>query len=314
MAKPYDILHERLRRRELLVLDGGVGSEIVRRGVRWRQHGLRTDADTVRAVHTDYIEAGADIVTTDTFQLTRRTYLNLFRNLDHMRRIGAPGLESQAAALTAKAVLLAREAREKAGGNRTVAIAGSIAPLNHCFRPDLAPPSDEALREHAETVRLLADAGVDFILLETMNNAGEAAAALRAAKATGLPVWASFTLAPGGRTLLSGEPIADAVRAAESAPCDAVLLNCAPPPDISAGLEELSKRCKLPFGAYAHIGRYDPPSWKFDFHPQFCDTEEWPPEKYAAHARRWRESGAAILGGCCGTTPAHIKAVKELLQ
>lgn len=314
MANPYEILQPRLSQRQLVILDGAIGSEIVRRGVRWRQHGMRTEADVVQAVHEDYIEAGADIITTNTFQLTRRTYLNLFRDLHHMRRIGAPGLESQAAALIEKAVLLARQAAQKAGENRPVAIAGSISPLNHCFRPDLSPPFDVALREHGESAQALANAGVDFILLETMNNVSEATAALQAAKKTDLPLWVSFTLGPGGRTILSGESITDAARALDSIGCDALLLNCAPPDDISAGLEELRKACALPFGAYSHIGRYDPPSWKFDFHPQFTDSETCPPEKYLLYAKRWRELGATIIGGCCGTTPAHIKAVKELVK
>ena len=313
MANAYDSIQQRLSRRQHVVLDGAIGSEIVRRGVRWRQHGMRTDPDIVQAVHEDYIKAGADIITTNTFQLTRRTYLNLFQNLEHMRRIGAPDLESQATALVAKSVLLARRAREKTAGDRPVAVAGSISPLNHCFRPDLSPAPAEALREHAESAELLANAGVDLILLETMNNIREAEAALQAAKSTHLPIWASFALAPGGKSILSGEPIADGVRALESLGSDAILLNCAPPADITAGLQELGKICNLPFGAYAHIGRYDPPSWKFDFHPQFVDTDNWPPKKYAACAEKWRQMGAVIIGGCCGTMPAHIKAVKEAL-
>ena len=310
----YDRIAQRLSRRQHVILDGAIGSEVIRRGVRWRQHGMRTDPDIVQAVHEDYIKAGADIITTNTFQLTRRTYLNLFQNLEHMRRIGAPGLESQAAALVATAVLLTRQAREKTAGNRPVAIAGSISPLNHCFRPDLSPPPEEALREHAESAELLANAGVDLILLETMNKIGEAEAALQIAKRSGLPVWVSFALAPGGKFILSGEPIADGARALESLGCDAILLNCAPPDDIAIGLEELGKICNVPFGAYAHIGRYDPPSWKFDFHPQLVDTDAWPPERYAACVEKWQQMGAAIIGGCCGTTPAHIKAVKDALQ
>jgi len=309
-AKPYERIQQRLSRRELLILDGGLGSEIVRRGVRWRQNGLRTDAHAVCAVHRDYIAAGAEIITTDTFQMNRRTYLNLFRNLDHMRRIGAPGLEFQAASLIEKAARTAREAAR----DRTVAIAGSVSPLNHCFRPDWSPPWDEALQEHTETTRLLAENGVDFILLETMNNVREASAALQAAKKTALPVWVSFTLEPGGKALLSGEPIADGVRAVERIGGDAILLNCAPPEDITAGLQELKNVTALPFGAYALIGRYDPPSWKFDFHPQFGETETCPPEKYALHAQRWRDLGATIIGGCCGTTPDHIRALRELVK
>jgi S-methylmethionine-dependent homocysteine/selenocysteine methylase len=297
-----------------VLLDGAIGTEIVRRGVRWRQHGMRTDPDKVQAVHEDYIHAGADIVTSNTFQLTRRTYLNLFQNLEHMRRIGAPGLENQAATLTESAVMLAKKAIEHVRGERIIPIAGSISPLNHCFRPDLAPPIDEALREHTESARLLAAAGVDLILLETMNSVREAKSAIEAARTTSLPLWISFVLAPGGKAILTGEPIMEAVHAVASLGCDAILFNCAPPEDITTGLRELTKVCKIPFGAYAHIGRYDPPSWKFDFHPQFADTQAWPPERYAEVARRWRDLGATIIGGCCGTTPTHIRALKESLR
>jgi S-methylmethionine-dependent homocysteine/selenocysteine methylase len=296
-----------------VVLDGGIGSEIVRRGVRWRQHGLRSDADKVEEIHRDYIRAGADVITTDTFQLTGRTYLNLFHNFEHMKRIGAPGLQTQAETLTKKAVSLAQLARGKESSGRAVAIAGSVSPINHCFRPDLVPSREEAFQLHSETVRALSEAGVDLILLETMNTIAEAEVALEAAKQTGLPVWVSFVLMPGGKKILSGESIADAVKILEPNGCDALLVNCAPPPDITSGLEELLRVCALPVGAYAHIGRYDPPSWKFDFHPQFVDTEVCSPQAYAAFAARWKAMGAKILGGCCGTTPDHIQAVKHLI-
>jgi S-methylmethionine-dependent homocysteine/selenocysteine methylase len=312
MDPVYRTIKDKLSR-DVVILDGGIGSEIVRRGVRWRQHGLRTDADKVQAIHEDYIRAGADIITTDTFQLTRRTYLNLFHNLEHMRRIGAPGLETQAETLARKAVSLAQTARQKEAAEGAVAIAGSVSPINHCFRPDLAPPRDEATQLHSETVRTLADAGVDLILLETMNTTAETQVALAAAKQTGIPVWVSFVLAPGGKQILSGESIGDAVEMLESNGCDAVLVNCAPPEDITSGLEELLKVCRRPVGAYAHIGRYDPPSWKFDFHPQFVDTEACSPKAYAGFASRWKTMGAKIVGGCCGTTPDHTKAIKDAI-
>jgi S-methylmethionine-dependent homocysteine/selenocysteine methylase len=73
MAGAYETVKSRSIRGELVILDGGIGTEIVRRGKRWRQHGMRTDADTVRSVHQDYVKAGADVITTNTFQLTRRT-------------------------------------------------------------------------------------------------------------------------------------------------------------------------------------------------------------------------------------------------
>ena len=78
----------------------------------------------------------------------------------------------------------------------------------------------------------------------------------------------------------------------------ATLVNCAPPEDIGVAVKQL-KDC---FGAYAHVGKFDPPSWKFEFVPQFVETDAWPPERYAERAATWIESGARIVGGCCGTS------------
>ena len=305
--------HERIR--QLLIdggvlLDGALGSELVRRGVRWRWHGLRTDADAVEALHGEYIDAGADVIRTNTFQLNRRLYLNVFRSAEHMAHIGAAGLETRAQELTLRAVDLAQRAREASG--RDVAIAGVMAPLEHCFRPDLAPGASEARPEHWEIAAWLARGGVDLLLLESMNTLDEARAAAEAAASTGLPVWASFVLGPEGR-LLGGDGLEEAARAMQALGVEAVLVNCAPPEDLAAAVGELDAASDLPTGAYAHIGKFDPPSWKFEFHPQFAETEAWPPDRYAAQALGWIAAGARVIGGCCGTGPAHIAALRQAL-
>ncbi len=304
----YDRIRDRLRGGEVVLLDGALGSELVRRGVRWRWHGLRTDPDAVRALHEEYLAAGADLIRTNTFQLNHRTYLNVFRNRDHMRHIGAPSLETRATDLITRAVALAQEARARA--RREVPIAGVMAPLEHCFRPDLAPRADEARREHGEIAATLAAAGVDLLLLESMNTIGEARAAAEAARATGLPVWVSFVLGPEGE-ILSGESLAEGVRTLEALGVDLVAVNCAPPGDVTAAVARLKQAATRPIGAWAHIGKFDPPSWKFEFHPQFTGTDAWPPARYAEEARAWRERGAQLVGGCCGTTPDHIRALRE---
>ena len=89
----YAALREKLDRGETVVLDGPVGSELVRRGVRWRSLGLRFDAPAVQAVHAEYLAAGADVLRTNTFQLNRRIYQDVFRDHAHMRHIGAPDLD-----------------------------------------------------------------------------------------------------------------------------------------------------------------------------------------------------------------------------
>src|SRR3972149_1468345 len=136
----YESIHARLEKGGPLVLDGALGTELVRRGVRWRKHGLLTDADKVRQLHADYAAAGADILRTNTFQLNPRIFLNVFRNREHMRHIGAPGLEDLTPKLLRTGVAQARQARAQAGLEKTVAIAGVAPALQACFPPDRARP------------------------------------------------------------------------------------------------------------------------------------------------------------------------------
>jgi S-methylmethionine-dependent homocysteine/selenocysteine methylase len=133
-----------------------------------------------------------------------------------------------------------------------------------------------------------------------MNTVREAEAAVEAARATGLPVWVSFVIDDQGQ-VLSGEAI-------PTLDVEATLVNCAPPEDIASALKGL----KAIFGAYAHIGKFDPPSWKFEFVPQFIETESWTPDRYATTARAWVEQGARIVGGCCGSNAEHVKALKAI--
>lgn len=309
----YAALVARLQKGGPVLLDGPMGSELVRRGIRWRKHGLLTDQQTVEQLHREYLAAGAHILRTNTFQLNPRVYRNVFRNARHMQHIGAPGLQDLAQRLARAAVELARRARAEAGLEHRVAIAGVLAPLEHCYRPDLSPPPATARAEHAEMARVLAEAGVDFLLLESMNTLGEAVAAVEAARATGLPVWASFVPGPEGE-LLSGEPLVEAARAVTQAGASAVLINCGPPELLTDCLRRLVRSVEVPVGAFALIGRFSPPSWKFEFHPQFIETETWPPDRYAEEAAIWRAIGATIVGGCCGTGPAHTAALARRLH
>jgi len=309
----YATIAARLQQGAPVLLDGPMGSELVRRGIRWRKHGLLTDQPAVEQLHRDYLAAGVHILRTNTFQLNPRIYRNVFRNARHMQHIGAPGLEDLAQRLARTAVMLARRARAEAGLEDRVAIAGVLGPLEHCYRPDLSPPPAIARAEHAEMARVLAEAGVDFLLLESMNTLGEALAAVESARVTGLPVWVSFVPGPEGE-LLSGEPLGEAARAVTEAGASAVLVNCAPPELLTDCLRRLVRAVQVPVGAFALIGRFSPPSWKFEFHPQFIEAEAWPPVRYAEQAAVWRAIGASIVGGCCGTSPAHIAAIARRLH
>lgn len=310
----YAAIEEKLGCGATVLLDGGVGTEILRRGVYWRCHGIEQRPEMVEQVHEDYLRAGADILRTNTFQLNRRAYLNLFHGLEHMRRIGPKGLENKWELLTRRAVELSRAAIKQTGHEKDgAALAGVVSPLEHSFRPDLAPSETDCRKEHDEIMGVMKDCGVDFILLESMNTVRETKAACEAARAAGLPVWVSFVVRENGQ-LLSREALSEGVKTAEAAGADAILVNCAPMADITAALGALAKLSRKPAGAFAHIGRYDPPSWKFGFYPRFSGTSEVPPAQYLEAAREWQRLGAKIIGGCCGTTPDHIRALREGLE
>jgi S-methylmethionine-dependent homocysteine/selenocysteine methylase len=172
--------------------------------------------------------------------------------------------------------------------------------LEDCYRPDLAPKQEKILlSEHTEMAAALAAAGVDLILVETMNTVLEAIAAARGAVATGLPVVVSCVTGGTGR-LLSGERIEDFARAllALQAPPDALGVNCVAARALGGDLERLAGAAPgLPLAAYGNtVG--DPVA----------------PPSYAALAASWVELGAKLVGGCCGTTAVHTRAVARLFR
>ena len=306
----YDNINEKLSSGRLILLDGGIGTEVMRRGVRWRQHGIEDAPDVIRDIHVDYLEAGVDVLTTHTFNLTKRNFINFFRDAEHMALIGPAGLPTKAKELCHTAVSLAKEALTQTGKAETVPLAGSIAPVMHLFRPDLSPSQDDCLTHHSECVEILSDCGVDFIFFESMNNTREAQAALQAAAEFDLPVWMSFVPGMDGN-LLNGELLLDAANLARSQGAKAVLVSAASLSMITKSLPNIINGS--PCGAKAIVGRYSPPSWKPDFYPNFVDTDKVSPEKYAQEVNSWLDQGAQIVGGSSGTTPKHIRALRGMI-
>ena len=281
-----------------LLLDGATGTELERRGAPahlplWSAHALQSAPELVARIHRDYVEAGAEIVTANTFRTQART----------LARAGADA-PARARELCALAVSLARRAADAAPGGRTVWVAGSMPPLEDCYRPDLVPEAETLETEHAEHARHLAEGGADLLLVETMNTIGEALAAARAARATSLPVWVSFAC-DGAARLLSGEPLADALAAVEDLAPDLVGVNCLPPSAAAAALDVLAGHGR-PFGVYANLGApIDGSGW--------ARSDDCTPAEFAEHALRWRAAGARAVGGCCGTQPEHIRAIRSVL-
>jgi S-methylmethionine-dependent homocysteine/selenocysteine methylase len=293
----------RLRRGEIILLDGAMGTELERLGVPtalplWSAQAVLDAPDRVREVHEEYAQAGADILTAATFRTTPRSLAKLGRTGED------PGADAET--LTARAVALAREARARAASGRDVWVAGALAPLEDCYRHELVPDEAALEREHHDQAARLARAGADLILIETMGTIREAMAASRAALATGLPVLTSF-MAGSATEIGGGESLADAVVAVDALDVDAILVNCVPAEIATGCLTLMSRITRTPIGSYANAGSPDlgRGTWCFD--------PEMTPERFAEHAAEWVRLGAQIVGGCCGTGPAHIRALRAEL-
>lgn len=287
-----------MKHSEPLILDGATGTELTRRGVDtglplWSANALLTDEDArvLQQIHADYLAAGADILTTNTFRT-------------HVRALAPSGNAHRALELTQRAVQIARAAIAETPGDKLWFVAGSISTLEDCYRPDLVPPDDECRAEHSERVYHLLASEVDLFLLETFNSIREVVIAAKLATITGTPVIVSFVCNPNGR-ILSGETLTEAAN--ELLPLGVVALgvNCVPASNLAAPLSELRSACgpDFPLIAYGNIGYPDEKvGW--------VNTDAEDPAAYCQHAIDWP---AHIVGGCCGTTPAHISTLKAAL-
>lgn len=292
---------------EVTVLDGGMGQELARRGVPspaglWSAAALDTHPEEVMAAHRDFLRAGADVITTNTYATTR------WRLADH-------GLAEQAAQLTRRGAELAAAARDDQAPDARVA--GSLPPLTPTYRADLVPELQVLLDAYHEHAAVLAPV-VDLILAETLTTVREAVAAVRVARDLDRPVWLSWTVDDDdGTRLRDGTPLADAVaavRAADATP-DAWLLNCSTPAAVTAGSQAVRGAVAADerSGVYPNGFAPIPRGWTVPT-DGIPPSEEVTPERLAAAAGEWLGGGATIIGGCCETGPAHIAGLRDVVD
>ncbi len=291
-----------------LLLDGGMGRELQFRGVQlspaiWSATGLTQAPEVVRQIHEDYIRAGADIITTNSYGLIEND-------------LAVAGLADRYEDLNATAGRLARTACGIT--DRPVLVAGALPPLRGSFRPDLVGPENELVPNYRRQAKLLAPF-VDLFLCETMSSAAEGRAATTGAAAAGKPVWVSWTLhenRPG--RLRSGETIEEAVRALDGLPVSGFLVNCSAPASISRAVPLLGKATDQLIGGYANTFHPIPEDWQLNGEKEtdglLSLRKDLDPQAYGEYALEWIREGANIVGGCCGTRPAHIKKIYEALN
>ena len=287
------------------ILDGGTGGEIqdrlphAKHGL-WSATALIECPQLVADIHREFINAGADIITTNTYS-TVPSYL------------GKANMADRYLELTRAAADLARQTADECG--RAVRVAGALPPLEESYRPDLVPPAAEARPVYEGLVRAMADY-VDIFLCETMSSADEArnAASVALACGGGKPVFVAWTLdETPGAGLRNGETIAAALARVADLDIAAFLFNCTHPEAVEAGLVELRALTDKPIGCYPNRLNRVPEGWGLDNALVTGLRQDLPTAVYVKSIERCVALGATIVGGCCGIGPADIRALVEHL-
>ncbi len=293
-----DRLTRLLAQRDVLLADGAMGTNLFALGLANGAPGELwnvEEPDKVRSVYRAFVDAGSDVILTNTFGANR------FRFALHK-------LQGRVRELNRAAAALARAVAEQAG--RPVVVAGSMGPTGDVLEP-LGPrtraEAEEAFHEQAEALR---EGGVDVAWIETMFAETELEAAVRGAQLAGLPFVATMTFDTGGHTMMGIRP-SEAMRMSRKLPARPIAFgaNCGIGPaqllDSVLGLAQgaepgdvivAKSNCGLPVMGDDMRVRYD-----------------GSPGIMAAYARLARDAGARIIGGCCGTTPGHVRAMAEAL-
>ncbi len=293
--------HECLDRGEILLLDGGTGTELERRGVpmdsaAWCGTAALEHQDAIRDLHEDYIRAGADAIITNTFAT-------------HRPLLEAAGLGDQVAVIVRRAVEAALEARERAGCPG-VLVAGSMSTMPANNIQGGYPAAAEQMVAYREQCGLLVEAGVDLIALEMMQFHERALLAFQAAKETGLPVWLGVSarkdpetgaITPFNWPDESFEELLDTLIPLGPSIVHVMHSEIAAVPEAVAMVRE---RWDGPVGVYPESGYFTMPNWNF------VDVIE--PADLLEEARGWVAAGVQIVGGCCGLGPEHIRALGAL--
>ena len=301
-----------LHQQNYLVLDGGVSSEIQSRGVAmhpcaWSAAAHWNHPDIVYQVHRDYIDAGAQIITTNTFHAAR----HILDTIDL-------GLKTKA--INAQAVELARRARDESGLG-DVLIAGAMSTVPALDNPTDVPRGKKAASNFREQAEILAESGVDIILCEMLMDSEAAQSLIEAALATALPVWAGVSASVDSHNIdelvafrtsgkyqaMLDEPFEELVKTVSGTAISVMGVMHTKPPLMNKALEILRRHWSGTAMGYATVGHFSDDRWYFD------DAES--PTEYAEMAQRWMNNfQLQVIGGCCGTSISYTQCLHDWVK
>jgi methionine synthase I (cobalamin-dependent)/5,10-methylenetetrahydrofolate reductase len=291
-ARHMKSFRDRLRD-EIIVFDGGVGTYLYEKGIFintcFDELNL-TNPDIVLQVHRDYVNAGADVIETNTYGA------NQFKLLPH-------GLEPKVYEINKRGAELAVTA-----ANGAALVAGSVGPLGVQIEPLSALSYDEVRDAFKTQIRGLLDGGVDLIVLETFGLVKELEQAIRAVKDLdpSIPILAQVTVNDDG-VLISGATLESFILGVSGYQLDAVGLNCSiGPRSMLDALEHLKTLTTLPLSVQPNAGVPQNVGGRYIYMTS--------PEYIAEYAKRFIQTGATIVGGCCGTNPDHIRAIRRAVH
>lgn len=289
------VLDELLAERAHLVVDGATGTELFARGLPAGDAPERMNldmADAVQDMHRAYVDAGSDIILTNSFGGTRY-------------RLALHKLDDRVVEINAAAARNARAAADAAP--KRVLVAGSMGPTGELIVPLGALEPADAADAFAEQAKGLTEGGADVLWIETMSSLEEIEAAFEGARrASDLPITVTLSFDTAGRTMMGVTGTQAAQRLTELGAA-AIGANCGNNlPETEAALAEIRANTHLPVIAKANAGI-----------PEWHGAElsySGSPDVMGAHAHRMREAGVQIVGGCCGNSPAHVAAIRGVLD
>ena len=305
----YAEMNLRLQSGGIVFLDGGTGTELERRGVpmdaeAWCGPATMENTDVLEAVHRDYIAAGAEIITANTYASSRLM-------------LEPAGFADRLEEINRTAIQAAHRAR-KASGQDGILVAGSLSHMCPIVKGDSRADLSRARSEgemadaFGELALLLRDEGCDLILLEMMYDPERIGLVFNAAASTGLPVWAGFSARRGNDgTVLSFArerdiPFVDILHVLEDFDVAAAGVMHSESTITGDAIAVLRKTFEGPLMAYPDSGYFKMPHWQFE--------DVIPPDRFLQFASDWVEQGVQIVGGCCGLSPDHIAALQPLGQ
>ena len=279
-----------------LLLDGAMGTELINRGTDlplpiWSADANLTHPEIVKEIHFEYIQAGAELITTNTFRTTTWTY----------RKAGYTPARARERAKDS--LYKAVECAQSAAGE-TVKVAGSITSLEDCYSPEKFPGKTAAEDIYGETTEWMVDAGLNFILFETMGNIQEITIALETARGFDYGVWLCLIMKNGDH-ILDGTPIQDVISLINGFEVDCLLNNCNQLDTTLRCIDHFENDWKGMWGTYPNLG-------KTDFENDYFDIID--ESNFSAGMKSILMKDPGVIGVCCGSTPQHIRKIKTLIE